>query len=74
MYTKHSQANTVKLSFWQEENNFFMKISDNGNGIPDGQKEGNGLRNMKRRMNELSGECSIISENPGTCIVFKIVL
>ncbi|RKE79004.1 sensor histidine kinase [Chryseobacterium sp. AG363] len=71
---KHSQANTVKLSFWQDENNFFMKISDNGNGIPDGQKEGNGLRNMKRRMNELSGECSIISENPGTCIVFKIVL
>lgn len=71
---KHSQANTVKLSFSQEDNNFSMKISDNGNGIPDGQKEGNGLRNMKRRMNELSGECSIISENPGTCIVFKIVL
>lgn len=71
---KHSQANTVKLSFWQDENNFFMKISDNGNGIPDGQKEGNGLRNMKRRMNELSGECSIILENPGTCLVFKIAL
>lgn len=71
---KHSQANTVKLSFSQEENNFFMKITDNGNGISDGQKEGNGLRNMKRRMNELSGECSIISENPGTCLVFKIAL
>ncbi|MDR4953501.1 histidine kinase [Chryseobacterium sp. ES2] len=71
---KHSQANTVKLSFSQEDNNFSMKISDNGNGIPDGQKEGNGLRNMKRRMNELSGECSIISENSGTCLVFKIAL
>lgn len=71
---KHSQANTVKLSFSQEDNNFSMKISDNGNGIPDGQKEGNGLRNMKRRMNELSGECSIISENSGTCLVFKTTL
>ncbi|WP_114819955.1 sensor histidine kinase [Chryseobacterium sp. KLBC 52] len=71
---KHSQANTVKLSFSQEDNNFSMKISDNGNGIPDGQKEGNGLRNMKRRMNELSGECTIIPETPGTCLVFKIAL
>ncbi|MFS4471547.1 sensor histidine kinase [Chryseobacterium sp. T20] len=71
---KHSQANTVKLSFSQEDNNFSMKITDNGTGISDGQKEGNGLRNMKRRMNELSGECIIIPENPGTCLVFKIAL
>lgn len=71
---KHSHANTVKLSFSQEENKFSMKISDNGNGISEGQKEGNGLRNMKRRMNELSGECTIRSENPGTCLMFRITL
>lgn len=51
-----------------------MKISDNGTGISDGQKEGNGLRNMKRRMNELSGEFSIIHENHGTCLVFRIAV
>lgn len=71
---KHSRANSLKLSFSQEENNFSMKISDNGKGISDGHKEGNGLRNMKRRMNELSGDCTIISGNPGTCLVFKIKL
>lgn len=71
---KHSHANTVKLSFSQEENKFSMKISDNGNGISEGQKEGNGLRNMKRRMNELSGECTIRSENPGTCLMFRITV
>jgi two-component system sensor histidine kinase DesK len=71
---KHSHADTLKLSFSQKENKFSMKISDNGNGIPDGQKEGNGLRNMKRRMNELSGECIIISENAGICLVFNITL
>ncbi|KAA2221088.1 sensor histidine kinase [Chryseobacterium sediminis] len=71
---KHSHADTLKLSFSQEKNNFSMKISDNGIGIPDGQKEGNGLRNMKRRMNELSGECNISSKNPGTCLIFKIIV
>lgn len=71
---KHSHAGIVKLSFFQEKNKFSMKISDNGTGISDGRKEGNGLRNMKRRMNELSGECDIISENPGTSLVFKITV
>ena len=69
---KHSHADVLKLSFSQEKNYFSMKISDNGTGIPDDQPKGNGLRNMKRRMNELSGECNILSENPGTCLVFKI--
>ncbi|MGN7708041.1 sensor histidine kinase [Chryseobacterium sp. 22543] len=69
---KHSHADVLKLSFSQEKNCFSMKISDNGTGIPDDQPKGNGLRNMKRRMNELSGECNILSENLGTCLVFKI--
>jgi len=71
---KHSQANTLKLSFSQEKNNFSMKISDNGTGIHDEQPKGNGLRNMKRRMSELSGECNIMSGNPGTCLAFKIIV
>lgn len=71
---KHSHADTLKLSFSQEKNIFSMKISDNGTGIPDDQSKGNGLKNMKRRMNELSGECHILSENPGTCLVFKITV
>lgn len=71
---KHSHADTLKLSFSQKKNNFFMKISDNGIGISDDQPKGNGLRNMKRRMNELSGECHILSENPGTCLIFKIIV
>lgn len=71
---KHSHADTLKLSFSQEKNNFSMKISDNGIGIQDELPKGNGLRNMKRRMNELSGECHISSEKPGTCLVFKIII
>ncbi|KAB1229272.1 sensor histidine kinase [Chryseobacterium viscerum] len=71
---KHSQANTLKLSFSQDKDNFYMKIEDNGVGIPDGQPKGNGLRNMKRRMTELSGEYNISSQNSGTSLIFKITL
>lgn len=71
---KHSQADTLKLSFCQEKNIFTMIISDNGTGIPEGCHKGNGLRNMKRRMDELNGELSISSENPGTCLLFKVIV
>ncbi|WP_300350385.1 histidine kinase [Chryseobacterium sp.] len=70
---KHSQSNQLKLSFIQENKNFIMKISDNGIGIIQGKKEGNGLRNMKHRMQEQNGRCEILVEN-GTHLFFRIDL
>ncbi|MDM1557106.1 MULTISPECIES: sensor histidine kinase [Chryseobacterium] len=71
---KHSQANTLKLSFSQNQNYFLMKIQDNGIGIPDRQSEGNGLRNMKRRMNEAEGQCKVLSTSSGTSLIFEVQL
>lgn len=71
---KHSHAQSLKLSFSQEKNVFSMRISDDGHGIPDGHPEGNGLRNMKRRMKEQNGECHIVKEGPGTQILFKTTI
>ncbi|MDP9958286.1 sensor histidine kinase [Chryseobacterium lathyri] len=71
---KHSQSNQLKLSFVQKDKEFIMKISDNGVGIQDEHAEGNGLRNMKRRMQEQKGECQILKESPGTQIIFKITI
>ncbi|WET48533.1 histidine kinase [Chryseobacterium indologenes] len=71
---KHSQANTLKLSFSQNQNYFLMKIQDNGIGIPDRQSEGNGLRNMKRRMNEAEGQCKVLSTSYGTSLIFEVQL
>lgn len=68
---KHSQASEIKLSFTQKEKEFFMKISDNGIGINHKNPEGNGLRNMKRRMQEQNGRCEITTEN-GTHLFFII--
>ncbi|HEX7869578.1 MAG TPA: histidine kinase [Chryseobacterium sp.] len=70
---KHSQSDQLKLSFIQENKEFIMKISDNGIGINQNDTEGNGLRNMKRRMQEQNGHCDVTTEN-GTHLFFKIEL
>jgi len=70
---KHSGSNQLKLSFTQKDKEFMMKISDNGTGINHEISEGNGLRNMKRRMHEQKGHCQITTEN-GTHLFFRIDL
>lgn len=70
---KHSQSNQIKLSFIQKDKEFMMKISDNGIGINREKSEGNGLRNMKRRMQEQNGHCEVTTEN-GTHLFFRIDL
>lgn len=70
---KHSRSDRIKLSFLQKNNEFLMTISDNGVGIEHNRPEGNGLRNMKRRMQEQKGHCEIITEN-GTHLFFRIEL
>ncbi|WP_185152001.1 sensor histidine kinase [Chryseobacterium vaccae] len=71
---KHSQADTLKISFFQEKNVFLMNIKDNGKGVPEEHAEGNGLRNMKRRMQEQEGECQMVTSESGTHLIFKILL
>ena len=70
---KHSKSNQLRLSFIQKDKEFMMKISDNGIGINETHTEGNGLRNMKRRMQEQNGHCEVTTEN-GTHLFFKINL
>lgn len=71
---KHSKATVLKLSFCQTGNRFLMKIEDDGTGISGGKLEGNGLRNMKRRMNETEGACKVLSKSSGTCLTFEVTL
>lgn len=71
---KHSHSDHINLLFSQKGNGFFMKISDNGIGISHGKPEGNGLRNMKRRMQEQKGTCDILSSENGTEVIFKITV
>jgi two-component system sensor histidine kinase DesK len=70
---KHSESDQLKLSFIQKDKEFMMRISDNGIGINPEKPEGNGLRNMRRRMKEQNGHCEVTTEN-GTHLFFRIDL
>ncbi len=60
---KHSGAYEVKISLRKNERHFQIIIKDNGNGFDPKKLEfpGNGLLNMKRRMNDIGGEFQIHS-------------
>ena len=62
--SKHAHATTVTISLNAEKNFFQIRISDNGQGfsVSKARAGGNGLKNMRQRMNEMGGEFEISSE------------
>ena len=72
---KYSQASSVSINLFIEENNIVLEIKDNGIGFDANQIKGNGMANMRKRVEELNGKFSIISSaNNGTTIKVLIPL
>lgn len=71
---KYSGADVIRLSFsLSPEQEYRLEVRDNGRGMePDQVKGGgNGLRNMRRRMEAVGGQVSIESAlGKGTALVF----
>ncbi len=55
---KHSRASAARLRLRLAPDQFTLEIEDNGQGLPPGaeNKGRNGLRNMRRRMEEIAGQ------------------
>jgi signal transduction histidine kinase len=64
---KHSQATKLRIDIVTRDNRLLIKVSDNGVGIDQEQlrRFGNGLTNMRRRMESIDGQFRI--ENNGMC-------
>jgi ligand-binding sensor domain-containing protein/signal transduction histidine kinase len=64
---KHAQASEVRVRLQLQPGNFALSIEDNGRGLggrdANAAPARNGLRNMRKRMEDIHGEFSI---NPGT--------
>ena len=58
---KHSQATAVKVRLQVAGSRFSLEIEDNGRGLPENatSKGRNGLRNMRKRMEDLGGTFSV---------------
>lgn len=64
---KHSQATKLRIDIVTRDNRLLIKVSDNGVGIDQEElrRFGNGLSNMRRRMESIDGHFRI--ENNGMC-------
>lgn len=72
---KHAQATEVTIDLRLEGNNLSIIVKDNGVGIDTEKlrRFGNGMSNMKRRMESISGEFEITTHQ-GTCLQFMAPL
>ena len=70
---KHSKATNVKIDILVPDYKLIIKIADNGVGIdPDKLRRfGNGLNNMKRRMQNINGDFRI-ETNGGAILYFEL--
>jgi signal transduction histidine kinase len=81
---KHSGAASVQVEMSVIGSEFQIKVADKGRGfimpgIPApagpmiGKRAGNGLKNMRQRLMEIGGECSVISQpDAGTVVMIRI--
>jgi signal transduction histidine kinase len=72
---KHAQATEARIRLRLEPGQFILEIEDNGRGTGNqpAPQNRNGLRNMKKRMEDIHGEFSISSgANGGTIVQLKI--
>ena len=66
--SKHSRATEVEITLTEEGDVVYMKIIDNGVGFdPDKIKNGNGIKNIRYRAEQIDGEVELITdEGAGT--------
>lgn len=64
---KHAGASKVSIRIYAKENRLCIDVADDGTGIKNNNSFGNGLKNMKKRMEEIDGQINFTANN-GTCI------
>ena len=71
---KHSHANTVTLKAYLEDHSFTIQIQDNGVGFDKiTSSQGNGLKNIKKRMEMINANMQVKKEN-GVFYIFRLDL
>ncbi len=66
---KYAEASRITIHFEENDNGIRLVISDNGKGIPSGTSDGNGLRNMRYRCEQIGGTFELRTETgQGTTI------
>jgi signal transduction histidine kinase len=72
---RHAGATKVRLRIWLADSRLNVAVEDNGCGFDPGKaaRQGNGLPNMRNRMDSLGGDMAINSERgKGTTVTFVV--
>ena len=70
---KYAKSDKISVSITKIDNNIKLEIADNGIGFDkDLIIQGNGLQNMKKRIEEIGGKFVLTSSNQGTNIEIDI--
>ncbi|MFT3750983.1 MAG: tetratricopeptide repeat protein [Agriterribacter sp.] len=72
---KHSRASVVSITIHADDK-LTISIADNGRGVDISEQSkpgGNGLKNMKARINNLKGSFQLLNNN-GTTVIFSLPL
>lgn len=70
---KHAEASHASTAILLEEDRLLLKVCDDGVGLKNDNAFGNGLKNMKKRMQEIEGYISFDTVN-GTCISISLTV
>jgi signal transduction histidine kinase len=63
---KYAEATEINTKIQKEQDQFVIRISDNGKGFnPETEVLGNGINNMKKRIAEAEGQLTIVSSADG---------
>lgn len=68
---KHSQAKNINIQFKQTSVDFKVEVIDDGIGLSEAIKKGNGLTNMELRMEKIDGKFEISKTTKGTHLLFQ---
>lgn len=71
---KHSGGKNVTVTMSLVDSNLQVMIQDDGGGLGDQPKHGNGMVTMKKRAEELNGQLEVNSSTSGTQIVLNLSL
>jgi signal transduction histidine kinase len=69
---KHSGATTIAISITHEYGHVVITVTDNGSGFTKGMVAGNGLANMKKRIEDVGGVFKIHTSAAGTVLEIKL--
>jgi len=68
---KHSKATQVEIESSISNSDFMITIKDNGTGVSEVTNLGNGIKNMRNRVESLNGQFSI-NNNTGSGTIIKV--